>query len=147
MIQRIQSIFILLAAVFSALLLILPIADILADNQEYVFKSLGIYQGANLVFNGLPVFIFAGLITILHLVALFSYKKRVRQIRILIFTILILMGLFGLFYYFSFASFNDEIVSFRFTVAFPIAACILDYLAIRAIGKDEALIQSMNRIR
>ncbi|MDD2382096.1 MAG: DUF4293 family protein [Mariniphaga sp.] len=30
---------------------------------------------------------------------------------------------------------------------FPLLAVVLDYLAIRAIGKDEVLVRSMDRIR
>ena len=41
----------------------------------------------------------------------------------------------------------DGIVSYEITAIFPFVAAILTYLAIRAIGKDEALIRSMDRIR
>jgi hypothetical protein len=130
-----------------ALLLFLPISEILVGTQQYVFKSRGVYQGADLVVNGIPVFIFVAIVMLLNLAIIFMYKNRLRQIRFLIFTILVSLGLFGLFYYFTFASFKDELVSFKFTVAFPIAACILDFLAIRAINKDEMLIRSADRIR
>lgn len=147
MIQRIQSVFIFFAAVFMGLLLFLPISDILVGNQQYVFKAMGIYQGTDLVMKGLPVFIFIIIVALLNLVSIFMYKNRLRQIRFLIYTIMVSIGLFGLFYYFTFASFKDEVVSFRYTVAFPIASAILDFLAIRAINKDEALVRSADRIR
>jgi hypothetical protein len=38
-------------------------------------------------------------------------------------------------------------VAFKVTVVFPVVAAILDFLAIRALGKDEALVRSLNRIR
>jgi hypothetical protein len=38
-------------------------------------------------------------------------------------------------------------VSFNIAVVFPLIAIILDYLAIRNIGKDEALVRSIDRIR
>ena len=59
--------------------------------------------------------------------------------RLLTFSIILLLGLFGIFYYFTYASFQDETVAFKVSVAFPLVAIILDYLAIRNIGKDEAL--------
>jgi len=43
--------------------------------------------------------------------------------------------------------FKGATASFKIAVAFPLVAIILDYLAIRSIGKDEALIRSLNRIR
>jgi hypothetical protein len=59
----------------------------------------------------------------------------------------LLLGLFGLFFYFTYAGFDGAQVAFKIPVVFPIVAVILDFLAIRAIGKDEALIRSLNRIR
>ena len=35
----------------------------------------------------------------------------------------------------------------RIPAAFPLVCVVLDWLAIRAIGKDEALIRSLNRLR
>jgi protein-S-isoprenylcysteine O-methyltransferase Ste14 len=69
------------------------------------------------------------------------------QIRILVFTFVLLLGLFGLFFFFSYTGFTGAKAAFKIPVVFPIVAIILDYLAIRAIGKDEALIRSLNRIR
>lgn len=147
MIQRIQTLFILIAAVLVGLLFDLNIAEISAGNQVYIFKAIGVLQDDKIIYSGLPVLIFLGIILLLHIVAMFMYKKRIRQIRILVFTILLLLGLFGIFYYFTYASFKHATVAFRIAVAFPLIAGILDYLAIRNIGKDEALIRSLNRIR
>jgi flagellar basal body-associated protein FliL len=80
-------------------------------------------------------------------VIIFLYKKRILQIRILVFSVVLLLGLFGLFFYFTYAGFTGAKVAFKVPVVFPVVAVILDYLAIRAIGKDEALIRSLNRIR
>lgn len=43
--------------------------------------------------------------------------------------------------------FEGAKASFKIPAAFPLVVIILDYLAIRSIGKDEALIRSLNRIR
>ncbi len=147
MIQRIQTIFILIAGLLVASLYILPFADISVNGELHTFTAFGIFKGENLVFNGLPLLIFIGLITILHFVAIFMYKTRIRQIRVLVFTMILLLGLFGMFFYFTYAGFEEAQVAFKVPVAFPVVAFVLDYLAIRAIGKDEALIRSMDRIR
>lgn len=147
MIQRIQTVFILVAAILVSLLYKLKFADFTANNELYTFVAKGIYNGENLIFNGLPILIFIGLIAVLHFVIIFLYKKRLLQIRLLAFTIILLAGLFGLFFYFTYAGFEEIKVAFKIPVAFPVVAIILDYLAIRAIGKDEALIRSINRIR
>ena len=147
MIQRIQTVFILVAELLVASLYILKFADLSVDGELYTFTANGILNGDTLIFNGLPIMIFIGLIVLLHLVIIFMYKKRVRQIRMLSFTIILLLGLFGMFFYFTYAGFSGAQVAFKVPVAFPIVAVILDYLAIRAIGKDEALVKSLDRIR
>ena len=147
MIQRIQTIFVLVAEMLVASLFMLKFADLSVNGELFTFTANGIFNGENLVFKGLPLLIFIGLILALHLMVIFMYKKRILQIRILVFTIILLLGLFGMFFYFTYAGFTDAQVAFKIPVAFPIIAIILDYLAIRAIGRDEALVRSMDRIR
>lgn len=147
MIQRIQSIYVLVSALLIGTLMKLKFADLIVNNELYTFVASGIYKGEEMVFDGLAIFIFIPLIALLHLVVIFLYKKRILQIRILVFTIILLLGLFGLFFYFTYTGFNDVKVAFKVPITFPIIAAILDFLAIRAIGKDEALIRSLDRIR
>ena len=147
MIQRIQTIYILLAGLLTSALLKLKFADLIVNNELLTFSAKGIYKNADQVFNGLPIMVFIGIIAILHFIIIFMYKKRIRQIRFLVFSIILLIGLFGMFFYFTYSGFDDIQVAFKIPVAFPMVAIILDYLAIRGIGKDEALIRSLNRIR
>jgi len=147
MIQRIQTIFIFLAAVLTAALLKLKFADLLVGDKLYQFTARGIISGEEIKYNGWPVMGFIGLITLIHLIVIFLYKKRILQIRILGFSIILLLGLTGVLFYFMYAGFDQISVVFKIPMAFPLIAVILDYLAIRSIGKDEALIRSLNRIR
>ena len=147
MIQRIQTIYIFFAAVITALLLKLNFAELAVEGQLYVFNAKGIISDGQILFDGLPVMGFIGLITLLHLVIIFLYKKRIRQIRFLAFTIILLLGLTGVMFYFLYAAFDGAEIVFKIPIVFPVLAVILDYMAIRAIGKDEALIRSLNRIR
>jgi hypothetical protein len=147
MIQRIQTIYLFISAFLIASLMKLKFADLSVNNELFTFVAKGIYSGEELIFNGFAIFIFIPLIALLHFVVIFLYKKRILQIRILVFSIVLLLGLFGLFFYFTYAGFDDVKVAFKIPVVFPLVAVILDYLAIRSIGKDEALIRSLNRIR
>lgn len=147
MIQRIQTVYLFISALLIASLMKLKFADLSVNNELYTFVAKGIYNGEELIFNGLAIFIFIPVIALLHFIALFLYKKRILQIRILVFSIVLLLGLFGMFFYFTYAGFTGVQVAFKIPVVFPIVAAILDFLAIRAIGKDEALVRSMNRIR
>ena len=147
MIQRIQTVYMLISAILIGLLFALPFAEIAHNSELYVFDIRGIVKQNLVTENGWPIAAFIGIILLIHVFALFQYKKRVRQIRLLIFAILLNIGLFGMFYFFAYYSFEGARISFKLAVAFPLVACILDYLAIRGIGKDEALIRSLNRIR
>lgn len=147
MIQRIQTLFILAAGMLIGSLYLQKFADIIVNDQLHIFNAFGIFKDEELLFSGLPIMILIGIIAVLHLVAVFLYKKRILQIRILGFCMLLMLGLFGLFFYFTYASFEEVKVAFKVAVALPIASIILDWLAIRAIGKDEALVRSLDRIR
>ena len=147
MIQRIQTIFMLVAGMLIGSLYVQKFADIIVNNQLHIFNASGISKDGELLFSGLPLMILIGLIAALHLAAIFLFRKRILQIRILAFTIILLLGLFGLFFYFTYASFDEVKVAFKVSVALPIVAVILDWLAIRAIGKDEAMVRSLDRIR
>ncbi|QIA08703.1 DUF4293 domain-containing protein [Draconibacterium halophilum] len=147
MIQRIQTLFILVAGMLIGSLYIQKFADIIVNDQLHVFNAFGIFKDEELLFSGLPLMILIGIIAVLHLVTIFLYKKRILQIRILGFSMILMLGLFGLFFYFTYASFDEVKVAFKVAVALPIVAIILDWLAIRAIGKDEALVRSLDRIR
>ncbi|HZH70904.1 MAG TPA: DUF4293 domain-containing protein [Mariniphaga sp.] len=147
MIQRIQTVYIFIAAVLTALLLGLDFAELAVNGEWYIFNSGGISDGENVIYNGLPLMVFIILITLLHLVAVFMYKKRILQIRLLSFTIILLLGLLGILFYFLHSGFENIDVAYKVPMAFPLIAVILDYLAIRAIGRDEALVRSLDRIR
>ncbi len=147
MLQRIQSVYILLSIVLLGLLFRLPIAELTSRGEIFSFTVFGIFRGNEKNIDGILLVCFTLAILLLHLFVLFSYKKRIRQIRILVFTMVLLAGLFGLFFWYTRILIPDATVSFKITTAFPVVAFILDYLAIRGIGKDEALIRSLNRIR
>jgi hypothetical protein len=147
MIQRIQTVFIFIAVLLLGLMYFFPFAEISVGENLYEFNIKGIFLGEKIIYPGMILLIFLILIILLHVFVMFRYKKRILQIRILIFVIILLLGFTGVLAYFAWSGFSGETVSFSFPVAMPIVAAILDYLAIRYIGKDEALIRSLNRIR
>jgi len=147
MIQRIQTLYLLISAILIAFLFVLPIADILSDGVIYQFNIKGVLLDGIVKKSGLILLSLAGMALAAHGYAILSYKTRTRQIRVIVFAILFLLGVVGMFYYFTYFSFSGSKISFKMGTVFPIVALILDYLAIRAIGKDEALIRSIDRIR
>ena len=147
MIQRIQTVYLLLAGIITASLFFFDFAELAVDSELLVFNAFGILKGEEIIISGIPVQFFIALVTILHIVIIFMYKKRIRQMRMTVFTIILLMGLLAFLFYFSYFAFEDSSVVYKIPMSFPLIAIILDYLAIRGIGKDEALVRSMNRIR
>ena len=147
MIQRIQTLYLLISAIFTALLIVLPFAEILSDGVIYEFNIKGVLLEGVLQKSGIILSIFTGILLALHGYAIFSFKNRARQIRIIVFAILFLFALTGMFYFFTYFSYSGSKISFKLGAIFPLITIILDYLAIKAIGKDEALIRSIDRIR
>lgn len=70
--------------------------------------------------------------------------------RMATYNILIMAGFLVLAWFFvrsAVKDIDDALVNFKVVLAFPLVAGILNYLAIRAIGRDEALVRSIDRIR
>jgi hypothetical protein len=147
MIQRIQSVYLFISIVLTGLLFLLPFAEIAQDGAIYLFNFKGILLEDVLKANGMVIPVLLVVIMALHGLAISSFKNRARQTRVVVFAILALVVLVGLFIYFTYLSFSGALVSFKFGAFLPLVAIVVDYLAIRAIGKDEALIRSIDRIR
>ncbi len=152
MIQRIQSLYLLLALALMVSIFFLPIAELLDSaeiNYIYSYRGLMIEENGEMLYHSVPTIILLSVIVLISFVSIFLFKKRVLQMRINSFNIFIMIGYIGLNYYYiqNFQKQLDAIVSYELPMIFPLLAAILTYLAIRAIGKDEALIRSMDRIR
>jgi len=147
MIQRIQTVYLFISALLIGLLFLLPFAEIAKDGAIYLFSFKGILLDGTVKQSGLVISVLLAIIMALHVLAVFSFKNRPQQVKIIFFTILMLLGLLGLFIFFTYFSFSGAQISFKTGVVLPLVAIILDYLAIRGIKKDEALIRSIDRIR
>jgi len=155
MIQRIQTVYLLLVSALFIALLFLPLAIIRSGDTVYSFEVVGLYTATKpteLAFPTWSLLAIDVLITLIAFVVIFSYKKRILQLRLCVYNTFLMIGfcaLFG-FYLYQFNKSPDlpECKIFlRFWVAFPIVALILNYLAIRNIGADEAMIRSLERLR
>ncbi len=152
MIQRIQSVYLLVATFLLASVFAYPYAELLsADGQLFIFNfnGLSIENQDELYFLTVPPIILLVITTLISFTSIFLYKKRIFQMRMNSFNIILMIGYLGLNYYYiqNFSKQLDGVVSYQITAIFPFVAAVLTFLAIRAIGKDEALIRSMDRIR
>lgn len=152
MLQRIQTVYLLLVVILMAALTFFPLA--VFQSGDTLFK-LDIFQLTNLsqsseTYPTWWMFILTEIIDIIAVVALFNYKKRILQIRLCIFNAIMLVcyyALFGFTVYMVKQAIPDATLSVKFALSFPLICLILDYLAIRNIGADEVLIRSLDRLR
>ncbi len=155
MIQRIQTLYLLLIVILSVFTFFMPFAGLLnsADALHYVMNYKGVFlvQSTGNVFqeNVWALTALSAMIPTLAFVTIFLYKKRLLQIRLLIFNMVLMAGYYGLLFIYLWqagqklqADWYLELVT-----AFPLINIIIAFLAVRAIGKDEALVKSLNRIR
>lgn len=156
MIQRIQTIYLLLATALMSLTLFMPLATIWQGNEELVIRTFGV--SGTLGFEAaLPLYlgIVLAATTLLPLVTIFLFKKRLVQIRLCVSEIVLLLGslAFVALYCYRICSLVAEAIAgeLNFTLGFaslmPVLSIILVVLAMRGIAKDEALVRSLDRIR
>jgi peptidoglycan/LPS O-acetylase OafA/YrhL len=155
MLQRVQTVYLLVATVLMSLMLFLPMAEIAAEGTGiYEVLSKGWYirggEYAEPVMLTWPVFILVLFLTLLPLINIFLYKKRKLQIRICVYSIILAFGLIGLIYYYfviGFKPLDEPAYALSFPMVLPAIFIILIYLAFRGIRKDEILVRSLDRIR
>ncbi|MDD5149185.1 MAG: DUF4293 domain-containing protein [Flavobacterium sp.] len=137
MLQRIQTIYLLLAFLATGILpFIFPLWT-MNDGKEYLFMQNQIYV------------ILFGLSTTLTLLSIISFKKRQNQFVIGRLNIVLNLILLGLFVYRSLNLSGETLaVSEKGIGMFlPIVAIVLLVLANKAIKKDEDLVKSVDRLR
>lgn len=150
MLQRIQTAFLLLAA---ACMLTASVTKLLVFTHvqgTLIFEAMGMYEVADQKIYTWALFVVGSLSSIIALITVFLYKKRMLQIRMSIFNI-ILMACFYVYLAFL-VYYTNQTVALKFQtvgigVIMPAIAIILTILAIRKIGADETLVRSLNRLR
>jgi len=152
MIQRIQTLFLLVVAILMGSLYFFPIAQLFGDQQEiyeFYFNGLRLMGEEELYVATWPTFLLLSVIVFIAFFSIFLFRKRVLQMRVNLFNIVLMLGYLGLNYFYiqNFDKQMDGKVVYNLVAVFPIISVIFTYLAIRSIGKDEALIRSIDRIR
>ena len=155
MLQRIQTVYLLIIVVLSGITLFIPNVQFLSNpgNPEYVLNLKGLYgvtENAKILMQ--DVWVLTTIKTLIALIALYTifiYKKRILQIRLTIFNMVLMMGYYPiLFIYLWLIKSNLKIeYLIGFVTVFHVINIVLSVLAIRAIGRDEALVKSLNRLR
>lgn len=153
MLQRIQTVYLLIALILSTVFLFTAFAQIHAESLYY-FDNFGITHiedGKSIMeIQTIPILGLNSLIIIITLISIFLYKNRKLQIRLSSINLLLEIGIYGLIAYYAYFIAQATIeapISWQISIIIPFSNAILIYLAIRAMLKDEALIKSLDRIR
>lgn len=152
MIQRIQSIYLLIVAVLGIVMMSLPIGHFITpDKSPQIFEmgALVIVNDQKQVVSGEPwlLFLLLQAITLIALITIFLFKKRALQVRLSVINVVLLIVYFILMLTFIFTLKGDNSFIPSWTVFLPLIAIILNWLAIRAIAKDEKLVKSYDHLR
>lgn len=155
MIQRIQTLYLLLVVVLTSVTFFSPVAGLQHAEQAAIYEMSyrGLFEmnvsGNNMLANTWMLTALMALIPLLSFITIILFKKRMLQIRLIIFNIVLMAGFYGLMfiYLWQYGKSLEASLYLEIPAAFPLVGIILSIMAIRAIGKDEALIKSLNRIR
>jgi hypothetical protein len=152
MIQRIQTVYFLIAEVLIGTLYYLPFAEVTdKEGKIYQLDFTGFLPeiGNNTNWMKSPLFLLGAVCFLLILVTIFQYKQRMLQISLSSIAAFLLVGMSGLIFYYGKSA--EKMVagtgSLNLVALSPVIAAIIIYLAIRAINKDEKLVRSIDRIR
>lgn len=160
MIQRIQTVYLLLASIASALMLVpfgnMPLAKFYGETITLHFHALyieNLIPGEASPFNfyfTLPLVAALVLITLIAFISIFLYKNRQKQMMwIKINTFLTLILLAG--YFFGYINFLENKLAteaiYGLNSFLPALILLFLVLAFRSVKKDDKLVKSMDRIR
>jgi hypothetical protein len=152
MIQRIQSLYLLVAAALMSLTLFMPIATFVVDGNTYELSAFALSCG-DMSESTLWMGVMLVMATLLPLVVIFLFKHRTLQVRLCAVEIVLLLGslvMIGLYYWLTSRLFENLVVEHRqfgWGAPMPLVSLVLTALASRAIFKDEVLVRSLDRIR
>lgn len=158
MIQRVQSIYLLLAAIAGLMTFFLSYAHFEADGAKVAeYAMFGVFNVQSQMLEmtspyAFPVWILGALAVIVPFLAIFLYKNRPLQMRITHLATVINLG-YVVYLFFAIDAINEQIFDNGLKILhhagfyMPVIAIVFCFLGVRGIKKDEALVKSLDRIR
>ena len=150
MIQRIQSVYLLLITILLVVAMCMPIGQFIeADNiTAHIFKPLCVTLASGETQATWGLFGILLISAVINFMTIFLYRNRMLQVRMTIFSMLMLVGYYitlGVFWYVL----KEESQTFQlgWAMCLPLVCIILDYLAFRAIYRDEVMVRAADRLR
>lgn len=150
MIQRIQTIYLLVVVALGITLLFMPVLQLVTPEEA---AELQVWEVS--AFGGAPLEGIWGLalttvlIPLLALVDIFLYRRRILQARLNIFLVMLCLGWYGVLAIYVWLAKLSLSVDWHILpwAAVPLICMVLTLMATRRILKDEALVRAADRIR
>ena len=150
MIQRIQTLYLLLVVILGTLLCFFsPVQFLLPDGTEYISLH---------AFDKWPLAVMSVSIPLLALVIIFLFKRRLLQARLNIVNVILCLGYYALvalyvaFVVKGYEPIGETVLAgsewyLNVWAAIPLVNIVLTMMATRRILKDEALVRAADRLR
>ncbi len=163
MIQRVQTLFLLLATILLTITLFNPVATAITSDGELLIRPFTFGDGAQNSVSQISGVLYLSILLIssalISLFTIFCYRHRPFQTRLCVINIGLQIGvqIFVIYSIYRLNGFIEQMniessdyssgVSYSLVAVLPIISAISTYLAARNIIKDELLIKSLNRLR
>lgn len=152
MIQRIQTIYLLLVVALGITLCFVPVVQLVTPEEaaELHIWNLVAAQFSTAPIKGLfGLLVATALIPALALIDIFLFKKRLLQARLNIFTVMMCLGYYGVLAIYIWQAKLALGVDWHILpwACIPLVCMVLTLMATRRILKDEALVRAADRIR
>ena len=152
MIQRIQTIYLLICLIAWGFLFFNPIIGftIQADGAGMLYAN-GIREAGSgkMVLAAVPMFILFVLVEILTLISVLSFKRRALQLRITVLNMILQLLAYGIIAMYTILGKNllhaDPVLLFFSSM--PLLASICSFLAFRGIRRDMLLLRALSSLR
>lgn len=135
--QRLQTLYLCLATGL--------VVALFFSVKAFTLGSGGVHSVELTYIKYTPYLILLILITILQLLAVFTFNARVFQMRTAVLAAILMIALqawIGVDYFTA-----DKEWIFKFTAVFPLVAAILNFIAARYILRDQLLVESVSHLR
>lgn len=152
MIQRIQTIYLIISAAICAVLFSHPFASFNINNPDSIITATVCHTIPNTELNAklVPLAAISTSLLLLTVIAIFMFRNRTKQMLVTRINIVLCIAQLALMIG-SFSalksSLNSDFNGLDLWIAAPVIMIVLQYLAYRGIKKDDDLVKSADRLR
>ncbi len=155
MIQRIQTLYLIIALIASALFFAFPFAKYFVDiatMYEFKITAITLVTQQSVSVYKIPVFMLSLhiILTLLILISIFLFKNRVTQMRVVAVSFLLNAVLIGSVFFFADAFGKEMVITPDYRnigTLLPVLMLLMLLLANKAIRQDEIKMRKSSRIR